>query len=229
MGSQEQVILWIILTCTGLGNKPWQHLPRHSFSWCSSDGIHTTTTGRNPAWGLLHSSISSWSAHILAEERIWDIKYKGKPQTAKSQSISGLTCLSEHLLRKLCYQGRNKKSWLFSVGDLLPSPAPKWVSKKGTFSLFPPLLTLSQNVTLIFQGHRTATWHLRVRPSCFPLGKPQKDKMKRKAESCFTKVTWNTGAAAHGKGTLGLLSHSLCMSAAHWGTKGKNYRKQICL
>lgn len=212
MESQEQVILWIILTCTGLGSKPWQHLPR----WHSHEP-HCT------------AAFHLGQPTSLADERIWDIKYKRKPQTPKSQSISGLTPLSEHLLRKLCYQGRSKQgiSHGFSVWVTCSPHLPPNESPKKFFFPFPSSFNSFTKCHIDFQGQRTATWHLRVRPSCFPLGKPQKDKMKRKAKSCFTKVTWNTGAAARGKGTWGLLSHSLCMSPAHRGTK--NYRKQICL
>lgn len=72
----------------------------------------------------------------LAEERIWDIKYKRKPQTPKSQSISGLASLSGHLLRKLCYQGRSNQgiSPDFSVWMTFSPCLPSHESpKKGFF------------------------------------------------------------------------------------------------
>lgn len=129
--------------------------PGTACPWWSSDDIHRATAGRNSAWGLLHSSISSWSAHQPGWRE--DLGYQIQEKTSNTQipeylwpGIPFRASFKEAVLPRQEQAG--DQSWLFSVGDLLPLPALTWVSKKGVFSLFRRLLTLSQNVTLIFKA-----------------------------------------------------------------------------
>lgn len=205
MGNQEQqqVILWIILTHTGLGHKPWAASPQTpgpASPWCRGD-IPEPQQGEIQPEAYCTAAFHPGQPTSLAKERIWDIKYKRKPQTPKSQGISGLTSLSEHLLRKLCCQGRSKQgiSCDFSVWVTFSPCLPPNESPKKVFFLFPSSFNSFTKCHIDFQGQRTATWHLRVRPSCFPLGKPQKAKMKRRANA---KELFHKGHTEHRDSSL---------------------------
>lgn len=129
------------------------------------------------------AALISVSPTRLAKERIWNIKYKEKPQTPKSQDISHLTSLSQHLFRKLRYEvvSMQRITRDFSVWPTFspcppPAMAPKGISLSLIFNSF-------TKCHMDFQGQRTAFWRLRVRPWCFPWGKPQKTKVKKKTNA----------------------------------------------
>lgn len=121
-------------------NKPLAASPQTpgtAFPWWSSYDIHRANN-REKFSLRLTAVFHLGQPTSLAKERIWDIKYERKPQTPKSQSISGLTSLSGPLLRKLCYQGRSKQgiSRDFSVWvTFSPCLPPNQSPKKGFFSL----------------------------------------------------------------------------------------------
>ena len=132
----------------------------------------------------MHNSISSWSAPSGSPSRGFGVSStRKKPQTPKSQSISRLTLLSQHLFRKLCYEFVNMQRitrdfsvWMTSSPCLPSAKSPKGTSLSLIFNSF-------TKRHIDFQGQRTAIRHLRVRPSCLPLGKPQKTEVRKKTNA----------------------------------------------